>query len=59
MILKRIIITLCESCLKGEGEECHTPGCALFLHNSPGFEIMPEAYDVLSQWKIDKEGKES
>jgi len=57
MILKRIVITLCEACLKGEGEECHTPGCALFLHNSPGFEIMPEAYDVLSQWKAMEDWK--
>jgi hypothetical protein len=30
--LKLIAITICEPCLKGDGEECHTPGCALWLH---------------------------
>lgn len=24
---------LCEACIDGEGEECHTPGCALWLHS--------------------------
>ena len=32
MQLKRIEITICEGCLNGYGSECHTPGCALFLH---------------------------
>jgi len=32
MKIKRIIIWICEKCLGGEGEECHTAGCALFLH---------------------------
>ena len=50
MIIKRIIIALCEACLKGEGEECHTPQCALYMHNSPGHEIWPEMYEILSQW---------
>ena len=33
MIIKRILLDICEACLKGEGEMCHTPGCALFLHS--------------------------
>lgn len=32
MKLKEIKIIICEDCLNGIGEECHTPGCALFLH---------------------------
>lgn len=23
---------ICEPCIKGDGSECHTPGCALWLH---------------------------
>lgn len=23
---------LCDPCVDGKGSECHTPGCALFLH---------------------------
>lgn len=30
--LHRVQLTLCEPCIDGEGEECHTPGCDLFLH---------------------------
>jgi hypothetical protein len=32
MKIKVIEIPICEACLNGIGEECHTPGCALFLH---------------------------
>lgn len=32
IILKQIVIWICEPCLNGEGKECHTPGCALWLH---------------------------
>jgi hypothetical protein len=32
VIVHQIVIWICEACLKGEGSECHTPGCALFLH---------------------------
>lgn len=39
---------LCEACLLGTGQECHTPGCALFLHNSPGFPIMRELYTLVA-----------
>lgn len=45
--VKTVRIRLCEACLNGEGQECHTPGCALFLHNSPGHPIMPELYEEL------------
>jgi hypothetical protein len=26
------IIRLCDACIDGQGKECHTPGCAMFLH---------------------------
>jgi hypothetical protein len=47
-----IEIRICESCLKGEGQECHTPGCALFLHKVD-LPIMPELYRVLSSEDVD------
>jgi len=28
----RVAIQICQPCLDGEGHECHTPGCALWLH---------------------------
>ena len=50
MILKKVEIILCEACLNGLGQECHTPGCALFIHNSPGHPIMPELYKLIEEW---------
>ncbi len=32
MKLKLVTMWICEACLNGEGKECHTPGCALWLH---------------------------
>jgi hypothetical protein len=40
-------IRLCTACLHGVGRECHTPACALWLHNSPGMVIHPELYEIL------------
>lgn len=49
--LKKVEIILCEDCLNGEGVQCHTPGCALFLHHVPGpMPIMPELYRVKEEW---------
>ena len=46
MKVKTVIINICEACLDGVPEECHTPGCALYLHtiNLP---INPELYEIL------------
>lgn len=59
MKIKKIEIALCQACLDGKGDECHTPGCALFLHNSPGHEIMPELYVVLGEWEEGERDGES
>lgn len=29
----RVRLDLCEPCIDGVGEECHTPGCDLYLHS--------------------------
>jgi hypothetical protein len=46
MKLKRINILICEACLDGKGQECHTPGCALFLH-AVDLPIIPELYEII------------
>jgi hypothetical protein len=28
-------LQLCDPCIDGEGDECHTPGCSLWLNRSP------------------------
>jgi hypothetical protein len=40
-------LRLCEGCLLGIGEMCSTPGCAMWLHNSPFMPIHPELYEVV------------
>lgn len=56
MKIKRIAIEICEACLKGEGKECHTPGCALFLHKVD-LPIHDEVYEVLDEWEVDEGGE--
>ncbi len=53
MRMKLVKIWLCEACLNGEGKECHSPGCALWMHDSPGHLIMPELYEVLKEYDVD------
>jgi hypothetical protein len=37
--LHRVVLTLCSACLDGEGDQCHTPGCALIRNRCPYFSI--------------------
>ncbi len=46
MKIKYIRISICEACLDGVGEECHTPGCALFIH-AVDLPIDPGLYEVI------------
>ena len=48
MIIKKIAIWICQACLDGEGEACHMPGCALFLHKVD-ISIDPNLYEVLGE----------
>ena len=34
-----VVVTLCDRCLDGEGGECHTPGCALWMNRAPDVPI--------------------
>lgn len=51
MKLKYVKIIICEACLEGMGDECHTPGCAFYLHNSLGFPVGHEMYEVIKEWE--------
>lgn len=33
--LTLVLLHLCEPCRTGEGGECHTPGCALWMNRAP------------------------
>lgn len=46
--VRHVEMWLCEDCIKGVGEECHTPGCALFLH-PVGLSIAPELLVFLDE----------
>ena len=33
--VRLVQLWLCDLCLDGEGDECHTPGCSLWIHDVP------------------------
>lgn len=57
MKLKTIEIMICEACLAGKGEECHTPGCALWLH-TVDLPIDPGLYTVIREFEVSEEASE-
>ena len=38
-------LPICEACLRGEGDECHTPGCLLWLCRCPDLNIAQRIID--------------
>lgn len=46
MEIKQVVINICEDCLEGKGDECHTPGCAMFMH-TVDLAIHPDMYEVV------------
>lgn len=44
--LFRITGWICEACLNGEGEQCHTPGCFLIRHRAPDFPICRDVLEI-------------
>jgi hypothetical protein len=53
--LNKIEIIICDYCLAGDGDECHTPGCALFLNRTPNIPINPKLYEVVEEYEINWE----
>lgn len=37
-------ILLCEPCIEGAGGECHSPGCALWMHRAPDIPIIVDEH---------------
>ena len=37
--LRTVTLTLCVPCLAGEGGECHSPGCALWMNRAPDIPV--------------------
>lgn len=37
--LHLVEIVLCTPCMNGEGGECHSPGCAMWLNRAPDLEL--------------------
>ena len=52
-----VVVRLCVACIKGEGQECHTPGCALFLHrvDIPIMEELLEDADAFAAARVAEE----
>lgn len=55
---KTIAIIICEFCLRGEGEVCHTPGCIFCRKAPPDWGFDERMYDELDSWdeETDKDG---
>lgn len=52
MKVKRVNILICDGCLNGEGQECHTPECAFWMHDvSTGLVIDPHLYEVIEEFE--------
>lgn len=47
--IKVVKLPICQPCLDGIGEECHTAGCALWLHRVD-LPIDPELYEVVQEY---------
>jgi hypothetical protein len=52
--LRRVTVHLCEPCLNGEGGECHTPGCALWMNRAPDVGVITyeDIYHSLTRDKL-------
>jgi hypothetical protein len=52
-MLRKIEIIICDKCLNGIGEECHTPGCALYLHRVD-LPVDKRLYKIIESYKEKK-----
>ena len=37
--VRLVQLYLCDPCIDGEGGECHTPGCSLWMNRAPDLSI--------------------
>ena len=50
--LRVVVLTLCGPCLDGEGGECHTPGCAMWLNRAPDLSLRERAEIEMASWRM-------
>jgi len=50
MKIKVVTMHICEACLDGVGQECHTPGCAMWLH-TVDLPFPPGSYEVQREYE--------
>lgn len=58
MKVHQIQIWLCQACLDGVGSECHTPGCAMWMH-SIDLPFDPDSYEILKSVDEDDVAREA
>jgi hypothetical protein len=45
-MLNRAVVIICDACLRGDGGECHTPGCVFWMSRAPDILIRDRIYDA-------------
>lgn len=50
--LHKVTLTLCSLCILGEGGQCHTPGCALWIKSAPDIPLSLEPWNDASHAEI-------
>jgi NTP pyrophosphatase (non-canonical NTP hydrolase) len=55
-VLVPVVVSLCDRCLDGEGGECHTPGCALWMNRAPDVAIRSKVELAASASSSKEEG---
>lgn len=49
MKIKVVTMHICEACLDGVGQECHTPECVMWMH-SVDLPFDPRTYEVQREY---------
>lgn len=58
MKIKVVTMHICEACLDGVGDECHTPECAMWLH-TVDLPFPPESYEVQREYDSEPAGRQA
>lgn len=53
-----VLLHLCEPCLNGEGGQCHTPGCALWINRAPDLPLRDSPFVTVIDVEADVRPRE-
>lgn len=42
--VRKVVMWLCDACIDGTGDQCHTPGCALIRNRPPDLSIRDNCF---------------